>query len=294
MVEGGAFLGTPKRPQIDAVKMLAKKLREAMAPFHKMEETSWTPDKVAEFHNLYTSYTALLLMFSTGTRPVWGFSRPHIIDPDETPGSDFKNVPGWNQATKRNEKLKPEFCTWRDKDGPDGYHTRLLWMTTQLRVQLVHYQRYLDRLLKHAKCDKENKATLSKLSQRTFFFLRSAQEGLLPEEISPQALKEAFAAHDYHAPTNANRSFLKSEWLEHDGPPDVIELFLGHWDRGEEGFTASSALHPADYKDCLDKILRRKILPKLGIVVVQAPIPSLGRIFRFVGPAPCRLQRLSR
>lgn len=230
-------------------------------------------DDVANFHNLYTSYTALFVMFALGTRPVWGFQKPLVFTPHDrnTLEKKLPKTPRGRSVVKR-AVLQPEFCTWRDKDGPDGYHTRLLWMPETLRIHLAHYQGYLGHLLKNcqARNTTQDLRSLKVLAGRTFFFLTITPQGLRAEEINPRRLKEELKGAGYQAAINANRSFLKSEWFERGGPPDVIELFLGHWSLGEEGFTASSALHPADYKHHLAELLPG-ILNKVGFQMLRPP-----------------------
>lgn len=242
---GGQNVGTPKRPRPEVVKKLVEDLKHTLAPLETDQRLIETKDELVTFHNQLTVYTALLMAFATGYRAICGPAVPK-----------FSVAPTRNEAsgrTSRTGSLVPEMTILQDKDSGDHYHTRMVRVPGVCRRHLADYQGYLGDLL--ANCQ-NLKSNFKGLSERTLFFLEDNGEGIAVREFSPAHLKELLENDfGYHPAINANRSFLRSEWNSLGGSPEAIEHFLGHWNRGEEPFSRSSGLHPADYKNALDKNL---------------------------------------
>ncbi len=237
-------VGTPKRPRLRTVQDLFARLIDTLSLLRSSIKTT---EDLAAYHNLYTTYTVMAVFFATGRRPT---RSPYI------PAEDIDTETG--------------FCIIRDKDTPDYYHTRLVWLPRVMQDQLKHYRIYLKNLLGHT-----GPGAGQKGEGPGFFYL---DKNLQAEQVRPQTLAGRLQDLGYHAPVNAQRHFLKSELQEAGCAADVVELFLGHWEVGEEGFTRSSALFPADYRAELERHLT-PLLKRIGIIP-QRGLISLPRRFR--------------
>jgi hypothetical protein len=240
-------VGTPKRPKMEIIRDLFASLIEKLSRLR-----SWVKsiEDLVAYHNLYATYTVLVVFFSTGHRPI---RSPYISE------SHIDSETG--------------FFVLRDKDTPDYYHTRLCWMPQVCRTQLKHYRIHLKRLLGQV----GYKGHQAQEEETGFFYLK---KDLQAEEVRPQNLATRLEALGYYAALNAQRHFLKSELQEDGCAADVVELFLGHWEVGEEGFTRSSALFPFDYRAELDRHLT-PLLKRIGILPCKG-LASLPRRLRGV------------
>src|SRR5690554_2901993 len=97
----GVFIGSAYNPMIESVTQGVFKLLEALSS--RVKPT--TNESIIEYHNTYTLYVVLLVGFSTGYRA--------IKDP-------FPEAPNIDEETG--------LCVISDKDGPDFYNSRLVWL----------------------------------------------------------------------------------------------------------------------------------------------------------------------
>ena len=76
----------------------------------------------------------------------------------------------------------------------------------------------------------------------------------LAKPLSPKLLgkklRDVFAL-----PINANRHYLRSTMLARGCPVEVINAFMGHFERGEEPWGKFSGLSPIAYRNALDLFL---------------------------------------
>ena len=247
-------VGTPKRPTLQAVQDAFQKLSELIysrGPAKSKEE-------FIRRHNFYVAYTVLLIKYCTGFRAV---THPYIDSQSYDPLTGF--------------------CGLGDKDSVEGNRARPLWLPQVLMRHLEFYRSYLRSIVSCRERDVIHAIEGKGLA--SLFFLSSGVR-LSSRIVRPKTLGEQFEAAGYYVPLNSQRHFLKSELQEDGCPPDVIELFLGHFEVGEEGYSPSSSLHPYDYKSEVEKYLT-PVLNKIGARPLAGPLLperglsiSLGRL----------------
>ena len=212
-------------------------LRELQNKFQRMNP--WRHrnlDNLVKFHNRMAIYTSAMLGFATGYRA--------ILDPFPK-GSSLDRESG--------------FLVINDKDYEDLYHSRIVWLPPDCIKQIDNYHAHLGAFL--------DQIMLYDLD--TFHNIKSQIEGastgptlfLLRENLGQIAVgksrQEAIFRRnlEYELPANANRHYLRSSLLSLKCPPEVINAFLGHWERGCEPWGYYSALTPETYRENLKTLL---------------------------------------
>lgn len=247
-------LGTPKLPTLATLQSLVLSLRQklikmASQPLKSIEE-------LIDYHNTLTLYTGVFMGVATGVRAV---SAPVL--------------PSRNDWLMLWGNPLPDIFVLSDKDTLDAYHTRLILLVDSWREHLSFYFLYLDLLLSHCSETTISTAELRQMGAGTLFFLIFQKGEIVAEEWTVKGYESELQRLKFYFAGNAHRHYLRTSWLERGGPPDAIELFLGHWGPGEEGFTASSGLHPVDYFQCLNQHLLA-ILQEVGLTP-QTKLPVL-------------------
>jgi hypothetical protein len=151
------------------------------------------------------------------------------------------------------------FCVIRDKDSSDYYHSRLVWLPEPCRKQLGYATEYTDKLA-------GQDLTLTNSSHHALYFLSQTGEA---EIASRSRIEQELRGHNFFMPSNGQRHFLKSTLQERGCPVEIIEMMLGHWHTGEEGWTKNSALHPWDLRCATEKFLL-PLLEELGLTGLPA------------------------
>jgi hypothetical protein len=64
----------------------------------------------------------------------------------------------------------------------------------------------------------------------------------------------------YILPVNANRHYLRSNLLSMGCPSDVLNVFMGHWELGEEPWCGYSAMNPISYRNKIKGYLEQFLL----------------------------------
>jgi hypothetical protein len=229
------YLGTPFRLQKSAVVETVRRLK---ASLEEARGKANSVNGIIKFHNLFTAYTAFLFAWSTGHRR-----------------SGLPVIPyyAWDEYSG--------FAICRDKDTQDYYHTRLLWLAPDCREQLEAYRAHVNALgiwVQPNNLDKEQE----------FFFLKSQNQAEAKQSTFYRILK----GHGYDYPGHPQRHFLKSELQFMGCAPVAIELFLGHWNLGQEGWVKTSALHPMDFRTEL-----QRYIPGLMRSLELSPMKGLSR-----------------
>lgn len=231
-------IGTPKRPQQQAIQLT---ISELIAQTHK--KTGSGIEDFIQRHNAYVTYVTLLLLYSVAFREV---RHPYIpieaIDP----------VTG--------------FCAVLDKD--IGY-ARPIWLPKVCLEQLSNYRDYIDRLIDTQSTDSSH-IGLQAQDRSTLFYLSQRTDRIAALAVQPKNLVKHLKSVNYHVPLDSQRHFLKSELQTSGCPHDVLELFLGHCDFGEEGYSYSSGLDPHTYRSELLKYLE-PLLDNLGFTAIKGP-----------------------
>lgn len=230
--ETSCHVGTPVRPRLEALREMVTRLRESLKGCSgRFTSTS----ELARYHNDYSLYTALMVAYSTGYRAV---STPYV------------------RAGLRDEASG--FAIIRDKDSADYYHSRLAWLPPACLRQLRLYEHHVEYL---------RPRILSLDSSLPFFFL-SPDGQVLP--VGPSQMEEQLGRFGFYLPPNVQRHFIKSELQENGCRIEAIELLLGHWHLGQEGWFDTSALSPLAFREELERHLPPLLL-RLGLT----PLPGL-------------------
>lgn len=197
----GVFIGSAYNPMIESVTQGVFKLLEALSS--RVKPT--TNESIVEYHNTYTLYVVLFVGFSTGYRA--------IKDP-------FPEAPDIDEETG--------LCVISDKDGPDFYNSRLVWLPEILINQLEKYREHRKVIRSYLLNNNANLSRLEGLPE--LFFLK---DDFLIEPVRPLTLAPKLKPI-LDLPVNTNRRFLRSYLKTKGCPTEVIDTFMGHWGRGEE------------------------------------------------------------
>jgi len=224
-------VGTPIRPKIAVVQSVISFLQNYL---NQQRDKLESDQDVINFHNAYVLYTTICIAYCTGYR---ASNSPFITD------EMYDEVSG--------------FCVIGDKTSKDQYHSRLVWLTEECRSQLTRFKAHRENIIKLA----SDKAPSHPGPDREFFLLSPSGQR---QTATRTKIIEHLKIFGFHLPPNVQRHFLKSELQESGCPAEIIEIFLGHWHHGEEGWTSTSALHPGDYKAALKKYLV-PLIRRIGI-----------------------------
>ena len=147
----------------------------------------------------------------------------------------------------------------------------MIWIAEEFRKHLKLYNDYRQRVLA-ACCKLPDQLTLMIDTKMFYLKLENRAGGyrLTVQDARPKVLSVPYKKLGYFAEANANRSFIRSELQEAGCPTCVIELFLGHAERGEEGYSPSSAMHPEDYRRDISNAMSR-LLDRIGFKAMPAP-----------------------
>ncbi|MGM0434315.1 MAG: hypothetical protein ACQEQ1_06615, partial [Pseudomonadota bacterium] len=195
---------------------------------------------VAEQHNEYSAYTWLYLAMATASR---GVHHP------------FENL---DIAAELGE------LHVHDKDFESGGQARVAFLPEQLTDHLQHYLRWCQRVLQiiaragpaprigfNRMQVKSRRQTLQPTSGEdtypafgSLFFLNDDWH---PEPATPKTVK-AHLGDRHPLPINAQRHVLRSYLIEQQCPEELIDSFMGHWDRGREPWASYSVVEPTQYR----------------------------------------------
>jgi len=238
------YIGTPLRPQLAAVRILFESLRSYIE--EKGRGIKGLADLV-EFHNAYALYTTLVIAYCTGYRAV---NSPFITEDMYDSESGFAVI--------------------RDKTSADFYHCRLVWLPDACKIHLKYFEAHAEKIRKMS----PHPLPTSNRKDNVFFFLDAEGHRVT---VTPSRVKHQLEKFGFHLPANVQRHFIKSELQENGCPVEIIEIFLGHWHLGQEGWTQTSALHPWDFKVELEKHLPR-LMNNIGLTPLKGlekPITSI-------------------
>lgn len=230
------YIGSPYRPLRDTVQGLVDELKGKLQAAISANRSVL---KLMRLHNSMTRYTAFMISFCSGFRAV----RDPFLS-----AAEIDWVTG--------------FATLRDKDNEDGYNTRLIWLppvcVKQLKLFQEHQQNALYRFNAlipdfYSKLDSPRRDGPG----RRIYFTREDRdrEEYVAMTTGPKLLGARLRSF-FALPFNASRHYLRSELLERDCPVEIINAFLGHYERGEEPFGRYSGLSPQVFREVLiDKLL---------------------------------------
>lgn len=203
-------VGSRYCPKTESIQNLVSTLRAAIED----------PDTTTiEFHNSYTLYITLLIGYSTGIR---GIRTPYI---------------DWSL-------LEPEtgLLLMSDKNTPDAYHTRWVWLPDLVQKQVRLYERYLARFNEANEAYKirESLFDVDPTWNDPVLFVT---ESLQPQVVRPKTIRDRLGQL-FPGAANHNRHWLRTYLSERHIPHEAIDQFLGHWSLGEEPFGTYSTTSP--------------------------------------------------
>ena len=196
--------------------------------------------EISHFHNRYTLYTVLMAGFCTGYRAV--------KDP-------FPAIPDIDRETG--------LCVISDKDGPDFYNSRLVWLPSMLISQLDHYDEHRNVVISMLVMNNDNIERLSTLPD--LFFLDDKLH-VLP--VRPSTLKPLLEDL-LPLPINTNRRYLRTHLRLRGCPTEIVDAFMGHWARGEEPWGRYSSLSYGQITTELKRHLE-PLITELGFKAIRS------------------------
>jgi hypothetical protein len=223
----------PKRETVDALVIhLKSKLKTASS------EKQATLLKLARLHNNMTRYTAFLIAFFTGFRAVKDpFLSAAEID--------------WESG----------FAVLSDKDNEDRYNSRIIWIPPVCLEQLKLFREHTHNVMyRFSMLIPEFYSQLASARRqgpgRYMFFSSYNENSSSYDTVRFGPKRRGRDLHEiYDLPFNASRHYLRSNLLERGCPEEVINGFMGHWERGEEAWGTYSGLSPHAFRKALIKHL---------------------------------------
>lgn len=231
--QSNTVVGSKLMPKLESLKSAIFDIQNILREL-KRDENS-----IVKFHNLYTYYTHLLISYSSGYRAV------------KNPFIGFENI---DEDTNS--------LIIRDKDGQDGYNTRLIYIPDQTIKQIKKY-------------DEHRRYILDKLcifpdeiwNQDEVPFLFFIDEKFNIETLRPKNILNI--SEDYlHLPANTNRRFIRSYLVANNIHPEFIDYFMGHWALGQEPWGRYSTLKFSEFKLAILQSIQ-DLLDSLGLHVFQ-------------------------
>lgn len=191
-----------------------------------------------EFHNQYTCYVWLLLVFSTGHRNV---------------NAPLGSLADYNEHN----------ATWwiSDKERRNGLSARTVVLPKTAVRQVELYLQHIRTLVKKTRLLADNislhcQQVLNKQSNLLFFIdspstqaAQAAQAVGLTPSVLKQVLKHT-VPFQYNWPRHHLRTHLKNKNIHYE----LINSWMGHEDFGEEGLGSFSSLSLHDFTQISDQI----------------------------------------
>ena len=235
----------------DELGSLCKGLREKLKNWRR-EPSDRT--EIIQYNDLYLFYTYIFQSLSTSIRAI---TQPiNLLQDWALTGS-----------------VKKGFQTGlSDKESRYCEKTRLVGVPDELAIQFYNVQLHVQSLITRLNLQKSWKS-------------RSPEEQLLVvvdsnmnlEPLRPGWIEEQFKLHlGVAVPANFHRAFMRYELTERRVPPEIIDAFLGHANRGESPFALFSSFDYARAQNLLlPKIL--EIISSMGLEPVESrlvPYPT--------------------
>lgn len=239
-VIGSDFLPTQAAVQA-MIKTLRSKIEGSIKSIILLDQE--TLSAIRDYHNAYSLYTLSMLGYATGYRAVKDpFLELEEIDPDTG------------------------LAVISDKDGPELYNARLVWVPEVVRQQLSHYRDHVNRLmpileqvdLQQASFGAKQHMPLIFLLEPPFHWVQARPKTLQPllQDLLP-------------LPINVNRRFLRTNLREKGCPAEVVDAFMGHWGRGQEPWGKHSSMSAYDLIEVLKPYIER-LLNALGYQALRS------------------------
>lgn len=139
-----------------------------------------------------------------------------------------------------------------DKDDEFFSHSRLVYLPQRLVEQLDLYVKHLEQLVLRLFAYPELQEQIRSLCKgylehgrvtQDIPFLFFLSDKFEPNRVSP---KTQLKLSPTQIPINHNRHYLRSRLSSLQAPIELVDYFLGHWERGEEPYQKASSISPLD------------------------------------------------
>lgn len=258
------FVGSKRVPTLDSLKKLVLDAQMGLA-----EKRATLGTAVHELHNAYTAYVVLFLLATTGIRAV-GAPIPALFSLDRHTGS----------------------CFVSDKDSNNYRNARIVWLHPLMVRQLDAYSRHVIRLRQYLA--RTSLEALDRLDARQALPMLSSQQAPnrekdqhhLHDTIAPlfligeygghpvpiaRGVVEAILGQDIHLRLMELRHFVRTQLMLSGCAGDLINILLGHAERGESPWAKFSTLAPWAWRQKLAEHLQ-PIVDSLGFNVLKSPL----------------------
>jgi len=206
-------VGSPLCVRLEVMRDVVSRLRVQIAEYRK---TAYSRASIRKFHNLFTAYAILQVMWSTGFRAV----RDPIAYPYE-----FNERRG--------------FVIITDKVDDNLGHSRLVYLPELVIDQLRRYEAHRQHInLRLNEIGVE-------ASAETFFVFLDAK--FQPEFATPKRLADEIQ-WTFPWPLNVSRHTLRGFLRDQGIPGYLVDVFMGHWGVGTEPLAKYSSLDLFDMK----------------------------------------------
>lgn len=230
----GIAVGSPLCPTMRAVQEAVRQLKSEIREAPSLDSANHAGGETIRRHNLYTLYCIWSLGFAVGIR---GVRTPYLHS------SCVDQYTG--------------LATITDKDSGSGYKSRLVWMPALVRKQMKSYEVYLSGMAEMCGLEAPTR-------KRPCYFLG---DDLKIREVRPRTI--APFVRDYLPfPANVARHFVCTELKERGFPPEMIDVWMGHWWRGEEPWGLHSSFSFLEYRSELERVLP-PFLAELGFETIS-------------------------
>jgi hypothetical protein len=230
---GSPRVGSPHSLRADVMRAVVASLQEQLQEYRKVVDQ---PAYLWRFHNLYTAYVNLMLLWATGYRAV----RDPIADPAEL-------------------NRQRGFVVVSDKEGPGITHSRVVYLPQQMIEQLDHYEAHRVALAGRLSMA-GREVTLD-----TFFWFLTCDYELI--RATPKQLGNEIN-WTFPWPLNTSRHTLRGYLRDRDVRGDLVDTFMGHWGIGTEPWARHSSLDPLAFKSAIEPMIA-ELLVSLNFDVLE-------------------------
>ena len=207
-------VGSPLCVRLEVMRDVVSRLRAQIAEYRK---TAYSRANIRRFHNLFTAYAILQVMWSTGFRAV----RDPIAHPYE-----FNERRG--------------FVIIADKVDDNLGHSRLVYLPEVVIDQLRRYETHRQ----HMKLRLNEVGVEAPIE--TFFVFLDAK--LQSEFATPKRLADEIQ-WTFPWPLNVSRHTLRGFLRDQGVPGYLVDAFMGHWGVGTEPLAKYSSLDLFELKN---------------------------------------------
>jgi hypothetical protein len=194
-------------------------------------------------HNLFTVYTLMMQGYSTGYREV---GNPYIMD---------EKLFRLKSSNNKEYHLAPITDKGSNK-------TRIAFLTTSANQQMHEYLFHRKKVIAHL--HKSNRKLHKECQGKEFFLLIDNEVQVIRPKHFKQIIEDFFPL-----PLNVNRRYIRTRLIEMNNPPEIINIFMGHWTRGSEPFGDFSSLPLLDAFEQISPALEA-INQELGWAKIEA------------------------